>query len=106
MIKIDKFSMASVKRTAKTVKPLRKKVEMLDRKVSELMEQRKEILKEIELWEAPIIQKFGYSSDQILSGAAEETEDMIQEMTSMPDEVLEAGCEVSSEVGDPSPFNE
>lgn len=77
---LSRFEIASIKRTAQNVKSLRKKVSKLNEKINALVEERERIKSEIDMWESPIISKYGYSSEQILSGEADkiamETENM------------------------------
>ena len=44
---------------------------------------------EIDLWEAPIITKHGYSSEQILSGEADEIASQTENMSEVPVETID-----------------
>lgn len=80
-MELNRFEMAAVKRTAQNVKTLRKNLSKVEEKIEELLVKKASVEKEIEMWEAPIIAKHGYSSEQILSGEA----DRIAEQTEYMD---------------------
>ena len=68
MKEITRFEMAAVKRVAANTKSLRTKVEKLNAKIVELETMRNTYLSEIKVWESPIVEKYGYSVDEILDG--------------------------------------
>lgn len=65
---LTRFEMAAVKRVAANTKSLRTKVEKLNAKIAELTTMKTTYLNEIAMWEAPIVDKYGYSVDEILDG--------------------------------------
>jgi hypothetical protein len=68
MKELTRFEMAACKRVAANTKSLRSKVEKLNAKIAELNEEKTTYLNEIAMWEAPIVEKYGYTVDQILNG--------------------------------------
>ena len=68
MKELTRFEMATCKRVAANTKSLKNKVFKLNEKIEELTAQRDNYLREIEMWEAPIIAKYGHSVDDIISG--------------------------------------
>lgn len=68
MKKLTRFETAACKRIAANTKTLRNKVEKLNAKIAELTSTRDAHLEEIKMWEAPIVEKYGYSVDEILDG--------------------------------------
>ena len=87
-MKVDRYSMAAIKRTAQIIKPKRAKLSKLFAKRKEIDEQINDLQKEIDLWEAPIITKHGYSSEQILSGEADSMKETLKNMEpANPEEV-------------------
>ena len=69
MKELTRFEMAAVKRVAANTKSLRTKVEKLNAKIAELTTMKTTYLNEIAMWESPIIDKYGYTVDQILDGS-------------------------------------
>lgn len=65
---LTRFEMAAVKRVAANTKSLRTKVEKLNAKIAELTTMKSTYLNEIAMWESPIVDKYGYSVDEILDG--------------------------------------
>ena len=65
---LTRFEMAAVKRVAANTKSLRTKVEKLNAKIAELTTMKTTYLNEIAMWESPIVDKYGYSVDEILDG--------------------------------------
>ena len=65
---LTRFEMAAVKRVAANTKSLRTKVEKLNAKIAELETMRDTYISEIKMWESPIVDKYGYSVDEILDG--------------------------------------
>ena len=68
MKELTRFEMAAVKRVAANTKSLRTKVEKLNAKIAELTTMKTTYLNEIAMWESPIVDKYGYSVDEILDG--------------------------------------
>lgn len=68
MKELTRFEMAACKRVAANTKSLRTKVEKLNAKIAELTTMKSTYLNEIAMWEAPIVDKYGYSVDEILDG--------------------------------------
>ena len=73
MKELTRFEMAAVKRVAANTKSLRTKVEKLNAKIAELTTMKSTYLNEIAMWESPIIDKYGYSVDEILDVEAFES---------------------------------
>ena len=65
---LTRMELAAVKRIAANTKSLRNKVEKLNAKIAELKTMRDTYLSEIKVWESPIVEKYGYSVDEILDG--------------------------------------
>ena len=68
MKELTRFEVAAVKRIAANTKSLRNKVEKLNAKIAELTTMKSTYLNEIAMWESPIVDKYGYTVDQILDG--------------------------------------
>lgn len=68
MEKLTRFEIAACKRVAANTKSLRTKVEKLNAKIAELTTMKTTYLNEIAMWESPIVDKYGYSVDEILDG--------------------------------------
>ena len=68
MKELTRFEMAAVKRVAANTKSLRTKVEKINAKIAELTTMKSTYLNEIAMWESPIVDKYGYSVDEILDG--------------------------------------
>ena len=79
-MELSRYELAAVKRTAQIIKPKRAKLSKLFEKKKEIDAQIVDLQKEIDLWEAPIITKHGYSSEQILSGEADSMEETLENM--------------------------
>lgn len=79
-MELSRYELAAVKKTAQIIKPKRIKLSKLFAKRKEIDEQINDLQKEIDLWEAPIITKHGYSSEQILSGEADSMEETLENM--------------------------
>lgn len=69
MKKLTRFETAACKRIAANTKSLRNKVEKLNAKIAELNTMKTTYLNEIAMWEAPIVEKYGYTVDEILDGS-------------------------------------
>jgi hypothetical protein len=68
MKELTRFEIAACKRVAANTKSLRTKVEKLNAKIAELSETKATYLNEIAMWESPIVEKYGYTVDEILDG--------------------------------------
>ena len=79
-MELSRYELAAVKRTAQIIRPKRAKLSKLFAKRKEIDAQIDDLQKEIDLWEAPIITKHGYSSEQILSGEADSMEETLKNM--------------------------
>ena len=79
-MELSRYELAAVKKTAQIIKPKKVKLSKLFAKRKEIDEQINDLQKEIDLWEAPIITKHGYSSEQILSGEADSMEETLKNM--------------------------
>lgn len=87
-MELSRYELAAIKKTAQIIKPKRVKLSKLFAKRKEIDEQINDLQKEIDLWEAPIITKHGYSSEQILSGEADSIEETLKNMEpANPEEV-------------------
>ncbi len=69
MKELTRFEIAACKRIAANTKSLRTKVEKINAKIAELEVMRDTYLSEIKIWESPIVEKYGYSVDEILDGS-------------------------------------
>ena len=69
MKELTRFEIAACKRVAANTKSLRTKVEKLNAKIAELSETKATYLNEIAMWESPIVEKYGYTVDEILDGS-------------------------------------
>lgn len=65
---LTRMELAACKRVAANTKSLKTKLVKLTAKIEELKNQQVAYLEEIRLWEAPIMEKYGYSVDEILDG--------------------------------------
>lgn len=83
-MKLDRYSMAAIKKTAQIIKPKRAKMAKLIAKRDAIDNEVSALQSEIDLWEAPIITKHGYSSEQILSGEADEIASQTENMPEVP----------------------
>lgn len=68
-MELTRFELAACKRVAANTKSLRTKVEKLNAKIEEFTTMRDTYLSEIKMWEAPIVEKYGYTVDEILNGS-------------------------------------
>ena len=66
---LTRFEIAACKRIAANTKSLRTKVEKLNAKIAELNTMKATYLNEIAMWESPIVDKYGYTVEQILDGS-------------------------------------
>ena len=100
-MKLDRYSMAAIKKTAQIIKPKRAKMAKLIAKRDALDNEINALQSEIDLWEAPIITKHGYSSEQILSGEADEIASQTENMPEVPVETVDDAEETSLEIESP-----
>ena len=70
-MELSRYEIASIKRTAQNVKMLRNKLAKVAEKWEKIDAERKALTEEIENWETPIRRKYGFSSEEILSGEAD-----------------------------------
>lgn len=68
MKELTRFEIAACKRVAANTKSLRTKVEKLNAKIAELEVTKNTYLSEIKMWETPIMEKYGFSVNEILNG--------------------------------------
>lgn len=68
MKELTRMELAACKRVAANTKSLKTKLTKLTAKIEELKNQQVAYLEEIRMWEAPIMEKYGYSVDEILDG--------------------------------------
>ena len=80
-MELSRYELAAVKRTAQIIKPKRAKMAKLIAKRDALDNEINALQNEIDLWEAPIITKHGYSSEQILSGEADKIASQTENMS-------------------------
>lgn len=88
-MELSRYELAAVKKTAQIIKPKRAKICKLLAKREEINRQIDSLQSEIDLWEAPIITKHGYSSEQILSGEADEIASQTENMSGVPVETVD-----------------
>lgn len=94
---LTRFEIAAVKRIAANTKTLRGKVEKLNAKIAELNTMKTTYLNEISMWEAPIVDKYGYTVDQILDGTYLIPTCNEEEMPATPEECIIPESRVISE---------
>lgn len=70
-MELSRYELAAVKRTAQNVKMLRNKLAKVTEKWEKIDAERKALIEEVENWETPIRRKYGFSSEEILSGEAD-----------------------------------
>ena len=68
---LNRYEIASIKRTAQNVKMLRNKLAKVTEKYNQIASEKAGLEEEIENWETPIRRKYGFSSEEILSGEAD-----------------------------------
>lgn len=78
---LTRMELAACKRIAANTKSLKTKLAKLTAKIEELKNQQVAYLEEIRMWEAPIMEKYGYSVDEILDGSYLLAEETIPEIT-------------------------
>lgn len=82
---LNRYELASIKRTAQNVKVLRKKLSRQDLIIEKAMQEKKALEEEISLWEAPLINKYGMTSEDILKGEEAPEEPAPEQELSQPD---------------------
>lgn len=70
-MELSRYELAAVKRTAQNVKMLRNKLAKVTEKYNQIASEKAGLEEEIENWETPIRRKYGFSSEEILSGEAD-----------------------------------
>lgn len=88
-MELSRYELAAVKKTAQIIKPKRAKMAKLIAKRDAIDNEINALQSEIDLWEAPIITKHGYSSEQILSGEADEIASQTENMSEVPIETVD-----------------
>ena len=86
-MKISKFELAAVKRTASTVKNLRRKAENIKRIIDVNTATYESYVEQINSWEKPLIDKFGFDSKFILEHYDPETKELVLQETPVVEEV-------------------
>ena len=96
MKQLSRFEMAAVKRTAQNTKMLVKKLDKIKSNIVELEQEKSDLESQIDDWEAPIFNKYGYKSDEIIAMGGIIPEDLVssEDYTSQEDEVVEESTEV------------
>lgn len=67
-MELTKNEYAAIRRIATTVKTLNSKKRNIQSKINLLLGDIKRIEKEIEMWEKPVIEMTGFTSDKVLDG--------------------------------------
>lgn len=88
-MELSRYELAAVKKTAQIIKPKRAKMAKLIAKRDAIDDEVSALQSEVDLWEAPIITKHGYSSEQILSGEADEIASQTENMSGVPVETVD-----------------
>ncbi len=78
---ISKFELAAVKRTASTVKNLRRKAENIKNIIDVNTATYESYVEQINSWEKPLIDKFGFDSKFILEHYNPETKELVLQET-------------------------
>ena len=86
-MKISKFELAAVKRTASTVKNLRRKAENIKKIIDVNTATYESYVEQINSWEKPLIDKFGFDSKFILEHYDPETKELFLQETPVVEEV-------------------
>ena len=86
-MKISKFELAAVKRTASTVKNLRRKAENIKKIIDVNTATYESYVEQINSWEKPLIDKFGFDSKFILEHYDPETKELVFQETPIVEEV-------------------
>ena len=86
-MKISKFELAAVKRTASTVKNLRRKAENIKKIIDVNTATYESYVEQINSWEKPLIDKFGFDSKFILEHYDPETKELVLQEVPVVEEV-------------------
>ena len=86
-MKISKFELAAVKRTASTVKNLRRKAENIKKIIDVNTATYESYVEQINSWEKLLIDKFGFDSKFILEHYDPETKELVLQETPVVEEV-------------------
>ena len=86
-MKISKLELAAVKRTASTVKNLRRKAENIKKIIDVNTATYESYVEQINSWEKPLIDKFGFDSKFILEHYDPETKELVLQETPVVEEV-------------------
>ena len=86
-MKISKFELAAVKRTASTVKNLRRKAENIKKIIDVNTATYESYVEQINSWEKPLIDKFGFDSKFILEHYDPETKELVLQETPVVEEI-------------------
>lgn len=78
-MELSRYEVAAIKRTAQNVKMLRNKLAKVTEKYEKIASEKAGLEEEIANWETPILKKYGFSSEQILSGEADKLLAMAEE---------------------------
>lgn len=70
-MEFSRYELAAIKRTAQNVKMLRNKLAKVTEKYNKIASEKAGLEEEIENWETPILKKYGFTSEEILSGEAD-----------------------------------
>lgn len=105
-MELSRYELAAVKRTAQIIKPKRAKMAKLIAKRDDLDNEINALQNEIDLWEAPIITKHGYSSEQILSGEADKIASQTENMPQTTAEEIDDDMGQTSYMPGEDPFKE
>ena len=90
MKELSRFEMAAVKRTAQNVKTMRRKLEKLCEKQSEITTEINQLEEFVYEWEQPIIKMTGgFTSEQVLNGEMNVINEEIPEDSTVDDSPLD-----------------
>ena len=90
MKELSRFEMAAVKRTAQNVKTMRRKLEKLYEKQSEITTEINQLEELVYEWEQPIIKMTGgFTSEQVLNGEMNVINEEIPEDSTVDDSPLD-----------------
>lgn len=70
-MEFSRYELAAIKRTAQNVKMLRNKLAKVTEKYYQIASEKEGLEEEIKNWETPILKKYGFTSEEILSGEAD-----------------------------------
>lgn len=78
-MEFSRYELAAVNRTVQNVKMLRNKLAKVTEKYNKIAAEKAGLEEEIENWETPIRRKYGFSSEEILSGEADRPITVVEE---------------------------